>query len=404
MTMKVLLSAFACAPGRGSEPGVGWGVVQTVASRYRTWVLTCEATRPFIEARLQITPIPQCTFIYVPVPRAFKFLHGTGLGHAIYYAIWQIAAFRTAWRLHQDVAFDLVHHVTYVSAWQPSWLGWLGVPFIWSVGPLDKTPWRFLRLMSWRSRIAEIARNIGLSIFVPFTRLVTASRASLILCASDPAPWKGSLPVARFPLGGLGLDEFSQLARAKRRFQGSFRVASIGQLRGLKGFALGLHAFARLRATHPSSEYWIIGDGPERRYLERLALQLGCADAVKFWGTQPREAVFGLLGEIDVLLHPSLHEQFGYVLAEAMAASRPVICLNVGGPAVLVGDEGGITVSPDKSPTQTINRLTNALCLLATSAKSRALAGESCHRRIAQNWTWPTLGSRLLDLYERIAA
>lgn len=51
--MKILLSAFACAPGFGSEPGVGWGVIQQVARYYRVWVLTRAANRPFIEQELQ---------------------------------------------------------------------------------------------------------------------------------------------------------------------------------------------------------------------------------------------------------------------------------------------------------------------------------------------------------------
>jgi glycosyltransferase involved in cell wall biosynthesis len=347
--------------------------------------------------------MPRCTFVHVPVPNALQLLHGTSLGHAVYYAIWQIAAFRMARRLHREVAFDLVHHVTYVSSWQPSWLGWLGVPFIWSMGPIDKTPWRFLRFMSWRSQIAEIVRNVGLSVLAPLTRLVTGSRASLILCASDPDPWKNGLPITRFPMGGLGPDELTRLAHATQRSRGPFRIASIGLLRGWKGFALGLHAFARLRVRHPDSEYWIIGDGPERQFLERLARRLGCADAVRFWGVQPRDAIFGLLGEIDVLLHPSLHEQFGYVLVEAMAAGRPVICLGVGGPAVLVGAECGATIPPDKNPTQIVSRLADALNEFAASAEKCASAGESGRRRIEQTWIWSVRGSHLLALYERIA-
>jgi hypothetical protein len=56
--LNVLLSAYACEPGRGSEPAVGWNTAVELASHHEVWVLTRANNRPQIEARLAGDPVP----------------------------------------------------------------------------------------------------------------------------------------------------------------------------------------------------------------------------------------------------------------------------------------------------------------------------------------------------------
>ena len=95
-----------------------------------------------------------------------------------------------------------------------------------------------------------------------------------------------------------------------------------------KGFHLGLRAFAC--ANLPDAEYWILGDGAELNQLQILADNLGIAQRVKFWGKLSREETLNKLRDCHVLVHPSLHDSGGWVCLEAMAAGRPVICLDLG--------------------------------------------------------------------------
>ncbi len=81
----------------------------------------------------------------------------------------------------------------------------------------------------------------------------------------------------------------------------------------------------------PDAEYWILGDGPERQALQALAGDLGIANRVRFWGNVERQTAVSKLGECDVLGASSLHDSGGWVCLEAMAAGRPVICLDLGG-------------------------------------------------------------------------
>jgi glycosyltransferase involved in cell wall biosynthesis len=399
--VRVLLSAFACHPGRGSEPGVGWELARQVAARHQVCVMTDSRNRDGIEAILREEPEPNIEFEYVQVPRAVAEAPGLRRLHYIYYLAWQIRALAVARRRHRVDPFDLVHHVTYVNSWTPSFMGSLGIPFVWNAGPRDKTPPQLLGAMSLRSASSEVVRNVVLGLLGGVTSLTTGRTASLILSGSQLDEWPASLPVRRFPMGGLPPEEMHDLSMLPRRDRGPFRVAAIGRLLGWKGYSLGLRAFARLIAEIPEAECWFIGDGPERRYLERLAQRLRCGEKVRFTGWLPREEVLRLLGEVDVLLHPSLHEQFGYVMLEAMAARRPVICLDTGPASLVVGEGCGILVQPG-SPGDVVRELSGALAALGLDRDMLHRMGERAQEWANEMWSWKAVGERVLRCYEEI--
>lgn len=80
------------------------------------------------------------------------------------------------------------------------------------------------------------------------------------------------------------------------------------------------------------------------------------------------------LAEVDVLVHPSLHDSGGYVVAEAMAAGRPVICLDLGGPALQVAEETGFKI-PATTPEQVVAGMAQAMLWLARDDALRRRMG-----------------------------
>jgi glycosyltransferase involved in cell wall biosynthesis len=117
-----------------------------------------------------------------------------------------------------------------------------------------------------------------------------------------------------------------------------------GRLLGWKGVRLALAAFRR-----PEAASWrldIYGGGRQREQLQRIALRWQIADRVRFLGARPRTEVDEALARADVLFLPSIHDAAGWSVAEALAAGCPVLALDVGGPAALVGPGDGILVDP----------------------------------------------------------
>jgi len=181
------------------------------------------------------------------------------------------------------------------------------------------------------------------------------------------------------------------------------RFVSIGRLLAWKGFELGLRAFACLADTCDNRrfEYWIIGSGPEHARLEQVAAALGVNSAVRFWGALTRPETLEKLSDCHVLVHPSLHEAGGYVCAEAMAAGRPVICLDLGGPSLLVGQDAGFRI-PAKNPSQAIEDLKEAMSKLAAAPELRARMGRAGRERVQRTLTWERKGQWLARLYEDV--
>jgi len=122
--VKILISAFACQPGRGSEPGAGWGWISGIAKFHQVHLITTELGKEAIEATAH-----NVTVHYLPIK---KLLPGT-LGWLAYY-LWQWRAGGLALRLHKLERFDLCHALNYFSWRVPSFLWRLNIPFFW--GPL----------------------------------------------------------------------------------------------------------------------------------------------------------------------------------------------------------------------------------------------------------------------------
>jgi len=400
--VRVLLSAFSCQPGRGSEPGVGWGVVSQAALRHQIVVLTDAHNRPAIEQERALTPLSQASFVYLGLPSVYRWAGKSKCSGYLYYFLWQLWALRVARKLHREHPFDLVHHVTFVNSWAPSFLGRLGIPFVWFAGAKEHTPIRFYRVLSWRARITEALRSLAVAGMGWLNLRWTAVRASVVVTSSPERVWPARLTVERQPVGALGEEEMVALGGLPIRKGGPFRMASIGQLNGGKGLVMGMRAFVRLLETHPESEYWIVGDGPERKRLERLAHELRCAHRVQFLGWVPRSEIPALLAQVDVLVHPSLHEQFGYVVLEAMAAGRVVLVTDVGGCGPLAKSGCGVVI-PLESPEQVTAELHKALLRLVWDGGHRLRAAQAARKAAEELWSWAAAGSRLEQIYQQAA-
>ena len=125
------------------------------------------------------------------------------------------------------------------------------------------------------------------------------------------------------------------------------RLIFVGRLAAIKGVAVLLEAFARIRETHPDAALTLVGDGPERKALEALATRLGIAGAVDFAGYLSQTQVADRLSRADIFALPSFAEGVPVVLMEAMASRLPVIAPRVAGVPELVEDGvSGFCVSP----------------------------------------------------------
>jgi glycosyltransferase involved in cell wall biosynthesis len=404
--LKVLISAYACEPGKGSEPGVGWYWALQMAHFHEVWVLTRENNRASIEqSRLTSEQQRHLHWVYFDLPAWARTWKRGQRGVQLYYYLWQLAAWRRGARLHREVGFDLMHHVTFGKYWVPSYLTFLPIKSI--LGPLgggESTPPAFTPTISRSGSRYEFARNTvrNLAQLGPITR-ATIRRANVVLATTEETKKRiehlgGSRVQVETQLG-LDDEQLEFFGKLPVRTERPFRLISIGRLLHWKGFHLGLLAFARFQRHCPESEYWIVSDGPEAEAWKQLARDLGIATRVKFWGRLPNITdVYEKLAQADVLVHPALHEAFGNVCLEALAAGRPVICLDTGGPALQVTEACGCK-APVGSLEAALEFMAAAMTKLYHDPELRLRMGEAARQRARSDFHWEQKAAKMNALY-----
>jgi glycosyltransferase involved in cell wall biosynthesis len=254
------------------------------------------------------------------------------------------------------------------------------------------------RVIPWEAAFlsAEITRLPPMLRLLPALRRVTYSMAPAIAAVS--------LDVADDARRDLGLfgrrkkyvvvpnpvdaAEIRKLARgAPDTTKGeAFRICMMSDLIQRKRVDVGIQAVAhvRHRLTRPT-QLQIIGEGPLRGSLARLAHECGVADIVRFAGRL--ENPYPAVEAADVFLHPAELEGFGVAIVEALALGRPTIAVSgSGGPRQILANGAGVLLSDHDA-----GGVSDVLVELATreelrhalSKQARTRADEYAPRRIA---------------------
>lgn len=398
--MKILISAYSCEPSTGSQSSVSWNIACEIANYHEVWVLTQPGeSRDKLEAELA-SEIPNLHFVCFTLP----FWAGGALQHSraiqLHYYLWQIQAYFIARRLHQKIGFDLIHDLT-ANYSRPSFLALMPLPFVrGSIGRRVSAPASFWQDFSLQAKAVEIARITLCWVGEqnPVARF-TSKRNTVLLRAPKNIRNQYKLPACQvqfIPKSGLSAEDAALLTKYEIPDESKIRFISIGKLSPWKGLHIGLRAFAQ--ANLPNTEYWIVGEGTELQRLQNLAQGLQITHKVKFWGELPREKVLDLLSDCHMLVHPNLHDSGGWVCVEAMAAARPVLCLNLGEPAIQVTDETGIKIAVDE-PYQAVRDLAAAMIQLVKDPELRVSMGQAGRARVSQHYTWKAVGENLNQLY-----
>lgn len=400
--LRVLLSAYACEPDKGSEPGIGWQwALNLAAAGHAVHAITRANNRDAIERALARQPVPGLQFSYYDLPRWARWWKRGGRGVHLYYLLWQWGAYRLARKLCRAQRFDVAHHITFGVFRQPSFMAFLGVPFVFGpVGGGERAPLALRRSFPLRGKIGDLLRDVA-NAWVRFDPLMHAvfRRSSVILCKTRdtleaiPRRYRAK---CRLQLE-IGAVVAPDAVAPPRRGEG-LRVLYAGRLVYLKGVHLALAAFASLLQAHPTARFTIIGSGPEQARLHCLATILGIAAAIDWRPWLAQNELMHAYAQHDVLLFPSLHDSSGNTVLEALARGVPVVCLNLGGPAALVDDRCGIRVVADDEQSA-IDGLANALLTLARQRKLRAQMAQAARQRARVEFSWLRQTEKMSRLY-----
>lgn len=174
-------------------------------------------------------------------------------------------------------------------------------------------------------------------------------------------------------------------------------VVTTGHLVARKRHADVMRAVALLRDRHARLRHLVVGDGPERDALRRLAGELGIGDRVEFAGQlEPGEAL-RRTRRATLLAMPSHDEAFGMVYVEAMAGWLPAIASRgEPGPEEIAAAGGGITLVE----TGDVKQLASALDALLRDEPRLRAEGEEARRTVETAFSWSQCGAATVAAYE----
>jgi teichuronic acid biosynthesis glycosyltransferase TuaC len=174
-------------------------------------------------------------------------------------------------------------------------------------------------------------------------------------------------------------------------------LVTVGHLVARKRHADVVRALWSLRERHPELRYLIIGDGPERDPLARLAAELDVADRVELAGQLPHAEALARARSGHVFVMPSVDEAFGVAYVEAMAAGMPVIAARgEPGPREIAAAGGGIRlVAPGD-----VEALAAELATLLDEPAYLQELGVAARDTVARAFTWAACGRATVAAYE----
>jgi teichuronic acid biosynthesis glycosyltransferase TuaC len=174
-------------------------------------------------------------------------------------------------------------------------------------------------------------------------------------------------------------------------------LVTVGHLVARKRHGDVLRALWLLRDSHPEIGYEIVGDGPERGALERLAAQLELDARVRFRGQLPPDEARAVAQCAAVFVLPSVGEAFGVAYVEAMAGAVPAIgCLGEPGPEEIAAAGGGLRLVAPGDP----EALASELRALLDEPDWRRELGDAARATVESAFTWEQCGRATVAAYE----
>lgn len=215
---------------------------------------------------------------------------------------------------------------------------------------------------------------------------------------------RGLAPTSRVHVvpDGVRLEYFGRTADKPRRPaeqpEEPATVLYCGRFAPEKGWADFVAAAERLITHGCSARFVLCGDGNEMPRCRRDLLRRGLAGRVELLGHLDRRQVAAIMAQATVVVVPSLHEELGGTVLEALASGRAVVATQVGGlPEVVVDHVTGLLVPP-ACP----QRLAEAVSLLLDDPAKRARLGAMGAREVTR-YDAGRLARQMLDLYKEVA-
>jgi glycosyltransferase involved in cell wall biosynthesis len=401
---KILVSAYACEPLKGSEQSVGWNMVLQISKHSEVHVITRTNNKEFIESNLPSNNKKNIFFHYYDTNFFIRKFKKKEKGVYFYYICWQIGIIPLVRRLTKLYYFDYSMHLTFGNVWLPTFLPFFYPAFIW--GPLgggESVPYSFIRSLSLKGKVLQLIRYALKVIMLlnPFFLYISLS-AKIILCRTENTSrlFLRKLRNKIYLLSDGAIEP--QVFKYKMSFHenGVINIITTSRLIHTKNIITVIRSVLYIPSSY-KIKLTIVGSGPEKNNLEIAINRYGIKDRVNMIPTVSREEVLQMLAKSDIYLFASLKEACNLSLLEAMAVGLPVICLNWSGMAISTDESCAIRL-PVTNPEQMPKDMAVAICKLIDNPEMRRQMGNAGRKRVKAIFNWETKGIFVDNLFAEL--
>ena len=419
--LKVLINAYACSPGMGSEPGMAWNWVVNLAKFCELHIITegefrekIEAVAPTLEQGVNMH------FYYNPVSdeiRKMCWNQGDWRFYK-YYRQWQWKTYLMAKDICEKERIDVLHQLNMIGFREPGYLWKLskenGVPFVWGpVDAKDKFPVAYLDGANIKTKLFMRLKNFLTGIQLRYSGRVRAAahQASVIFSASSNSQrsFKKYMGIDSPLLNETGcyIEESVSMGKADGEIEDrpikdksskeTFDVLWVGKMDFRKQLALALKSIAE--SAQPKMRLHVVGGGNAEPY-HKLASELGIENQCVWHGAVSHGEVQKLMQESDVFFFTSVAEGTPHVVLESIGNHLPVVCFDTCGQGDSVNDSVGRKIALSH-PSQSAHDFARILNELEGNRALLKHLSENCKQR-QMDLSWEVKARKIVEEYERI--
>ena len=406
--LKLLISAYACSPYHGSEPGMGWNFISRISKFHDIHVI--------VEKRKWQKPINKylasnpsfkqnLTFHFIDKKRNKSLRKLWPPSYYWYYKNWQKKAYKLALKLDKKEKFDVIHQLNMVGYREPGFLWKIEKPFVWGpIGGLENSPWIFLPSLGLKGFIFYVGRNIFNLIQRNFSN--RPKRASTRKNASIIAATPGNQDLIKKLWGinshlicEVGQDSFDTKIVPKKRTSKNdpLKIIWSGEHIPRKYLSLLLKALEKVKIPF---ELHILGKGEMTKDWQKLAKKVNVSKFCHWYGWIERKNAVEIMSSCHVFCNTSISDLTATVTLEALTFGLPIVCLDHFGFADVVTNECGIKIAVN-TPRKASENIANAIEKLYFEESFRQKLSKGAILR-AEEFNWSKKIEQLNAIYKSL--
>lgn len=407
--LAVLINAYACAPNRGSEPGMAWNWVVNLAKYCQVYVITEGEWKDEIEIALKELPQGKnLVFYYNPLSEKIRKMcwNQGDWRFYYYYQKWQKSTLIIANEIIKNNTIDLVHQLNMIGFREPGFLWQIeNKPFIW--GPVDAKetfPIAYLEGSGLKNKIKMHLKNEITKMQLRTGKRIrrAVNKASYVVSASSESvlSFKKYFDCNSVLINETGCYPTQSVSAQSNIEKQTFDMLWVGKFDFRKQLILALKVVSNIKDLNVRLH--IAGGSPEDNHAHQLiASDLGIAEKCIWHGIVPHKQIQELMQQSDLFFFTSVAEGTPHVVLESISNSLPVLCFDCCGQGDSISEAVGVKIQLS-NPNESVVGFSKSIRNLYENRDLVKQMSLNCNQK-KNELSWDSKVQQMMQLYNKSA-